>query len=292
MNEQSEAYQSSTKFTDSLKSTSTCAVVIPVHRWPLAPSEEFSVRKTIDLLGAHDLFWVGPKKMEGIPPTAHGGRSLNYRFFPDTDFATIKSYNRLMMSRRFYSAFRDYQYVLVVQTDALVLRDELKAWCASGYSYVGAPWFKGFSRPDPAYTLMGVGNGGFSLRSVPDALRFLSRPRYTPHTRWIRSGRKWTDLLRFIKHQVVYSYNFWPFTPRIHEDNFWGMIAPASHKAFTVPSPQEALRFAFEVAPEKMYDLAGGALPFGCHAWEHYGKGFWLHVLGDEFFETPNQSRL
>jgi hypothetical protein len=39
-------------------------------------------------------------------------------------------------------------------------------------------------------------------------------------------------------------------------------------------------------APDKMFEMAGGSLPFGCHAWEHYGKAFWLEALGEDYFAT------
>jgi hypothetical protein len=56
------------------------------------------------------------------------------------------------------------------------------------------------------------------------------------------------------------------------------MIAPLIDHNLSVPKPLEILKFAFEVAPDKMFELAGGSIPFGCHAWEHYGKVFWFEA--------------
>lgn len=51
-------------------------------------------------------------------------------------------YNRLMLSEDLYSAFSNYEYILICQSDAYIFRDELKEWCEAGYDYVGAPWLR------------------------------------------------------------------------------------------------------------------------------------------------------
>ena len=41
----------------------------------------------------------------------------------------------------------------------------------------------------------------------------------------------------------------------------------------------EGLRFAFESAPRRCFELTGHKLPFGCHAWERFDRAFWEPYL-------------
>ena len=59
--------------------------------------------------------------------------------------------------------------------------------------------------------------------------------------------------------------------------------------SFKVASLEEGLRFAFEVSPKTCYEMNGGKLPFGCHAWAKYDPEFWKAHLVPE--ETPAHSR-
>ena len=87
-----------------------------------------------------------------------------------------------MLSSVFYQEFEQYQYVLIAQTDSLVFSDDLNIWAEKGYSYIGAPWFEGYTQPTQPLRLTAVGNGGFSLRNVQDFLRVLNRPRIFKNT--------------------------------------------------------------------------------------------------------------
>jgi hypothetical protein len=52
---------------------------------------------------------------------------------------------------------------------------------------------------------------------------------------------------------------------------------------FKVASFEEGLRFGFEVAPRKCFELNGKKMPFGCHAWARYDRSFWEpHLLVKE----------
>jgi hypothetical protein len=46
-----------------------------------------------------------------------------------------------------------------------------------------------------------------------------------------------------------------------------------------VASVDEALRFAFEAAPRECFERNGRRMPFGCHAWEKFDRGFWEPFL-------------
>ena len=54
---------------------------------------------------------------------------------------------------------------------------------------------------------------------------------------------------------------------------------PTKCDFFKIPSPKDAINFSFESNPELLYKMNNECLPFGCHAWEKYGKHFWKQFI-------------
>lgn len=259
-------------------------VAIPIYRWPLNKSEVLSILKTISLLYKYDICWIGPEKLKNKIPKIISNKNIKFISFPDEFFNSIKGYNKLLKSVFFYKKLASYDYLLITQTDSLVIRDDLEKWGSCGYGYIGAPWYKGMSIPKSDYKLIGVGNGGFSLRNVNDCCKILEncKPNILSILKIIIiDGKILQSITTFFKLGII------PGT-FINEDIFWGVIAPILSDKFRVPTPQKALKFAFEVAPEDMYLKAGQCLPFGCHAWEKYNKAFWVSTLGLNYFKVNN----
>ena len=262
------------------------AVVIPVYRTALTSAERFSVQTTVSVMASHDIYLAGPASKRGQFDHLVDARGapLPYIGFADQYFASIAGYNRLLMSRRFYEAFSRYGYILVSQTDALTLRDELDDWCARGYSYIGAPWYEGYTTPVRPLRLMGVGNGGFSLRCVADFLRVLSRPRVFRNPLMEHWPGSWkSNAYRFLRdyHSLVLPNRQFNLDVNVNEDLFWGLFVPRQCSFFRVAPIDEAVAFAFEAHPDFLFERNGRRLPFGCHAWERYDRDFWLKVFAD-----------
>lgn len=259
----------------------------------MSEAESFSFFTTLATLGSHDIFVIGPRRLRDYFLKLRGetDQAFEVRVFGDKCFSGVVGYNRLLKSRAFYETFANYKYILIVQTDALVLADQLSAWCDRGYSYIGAPLFLGYETPMEPLTFTEGGNGGFSLRKVRDFIRVLSYPRYIPDTlsSLTRGPPGIRRLLRWIKHRWLQAYSFQPLQPQLNEDLFWSTLVPKRCKFFTVPAPQEAVPFAFEVAPDFLYKLNGHRLPFGCHAWEKYNPQFWRKVLGGRGMRLPQR---
>lgn len=212
--------------------------------------------------------------------------------FDDAYFRSQYTYSALLLSRAFYEAFAAYDFILIYQLDALVFSDRLLEWCDRGYDYVGAPWVPGAHTP--RHRVPAVGNGGLSLRNVRASLAVLDDAAlartffYDPVTlasplpntpplppEWRRGPRR--QLLR------VRAFNNWRRAvvrallrpERIVEDEFWGLAAPRLHAEFRVAPDDEAMHFAFEGEPRVLFARLGGALPFGCHAWDRVDRAFW-----------------
>ena len=259
------------------------AVVIPLYKPELSASERLSIERSVDVLASRSLFIVGPDRLRQALDALRRpfGPRLQIRTFPDRYFAGIKGYNALMRSADFYRSFADHSHVLIAQTDALVISDQLDAWCARDWSYIGAPWFVGGSQPRRPLEFFGVGNGGFSLRRLTDFLRVLETPRRIPNFIKSRAGGSagFPNLVRRIKHERILAYNIEPFFPSSNEDFFWGVLVPAACPFFRVPRPEDAVAFAFEAQPRHLYAMNGNVLPFGCHAWEKFDPAFWEEQL-------------
>lgn len=258
------------------------AVVIPIYQSKLSAAEIFSVQNAVAVLTRHDIFLIGPEHLRGFLDSLaiRFDKPLKVRTFPDRYFVSIAGYNKLMMSIRLYEAFIQYQYILIAQTDSLVFRDELNLWIKSGYSYIGAPWFEGYTQPTQPLQLTSVGNGGFSLRSVPDFLRVLRHPRIFKNVLMQDWPGNWlSNVYRFVTDYFSFSYKNRQINVKVNEDLFWGLFVTAQCTFFKVPPVDEARSFAFEAYPEHLYQLNHEKLPFGCHAWLRYQPDFWARVL-------------
>ena len=263
----------------------TCAVVVPVYRPVTDPAERLSLEQTLETLADYPVYLVGPLSLQAyFNQLRHDLNSrLQHITFANHYFASIEGYNDLLLSKKFYQAFADFEYLLLVQTDALVLSDALEFWCNKQYSYIGAPWFEGYTKPTLPLTLNSVGNGGFSLRRVPDFLKVLSRPRIFKNVlmqSW--PGSVVSNVYRFLKDYHSFVYQDTHVNIDVNEDLFWGLFVPARCSFFNVPPATEAVAFAFEAHPDFLYQLNQQSLPFGCHAWQRYQPEFWINATREK----------
>ncbi len=239
------------------------AILIPLYRTDLTPTERLSLRQCVAVLGKYPIVLVKP---EGLAVSAllQEFPKLTTRSFPDHYFTGTDSYNKLLVSPEFYQPFRSYEYVLIYQLDAFVFRDELPYWCAQGLDYVGAPTlhpteFDALSATESTAYARALSarrvvlNGGLSLRRVEGILRYLKiYNRFYPPWRGNEDMLFSREATRLIPMKPFIKLPKWP----------------------------QALRFAFEKSPAASYALTDHTLPFGCHAWERYAPDFWAEFIG------------
>lgn len=272
------------------------AIVVPLStRAELAPDEQVSLRHLRRHLGRYDRFLLAP---EGLDP---GLEDFRVRWYPRRFFGSAAAHGRLLYSWRFYRAFADYEYIFFYHLDSLVFSDQLEEWCRAGVDYIGPPWIP--CEDSPWVKEARVGNGGFTLLRVASALRVLeNRYRAEPKAYWLdmfsRNARPW--MVRVVERiaraaprmPVVRALaDEWRRTgspERFHRNNdiFWSDRAAGYLPEFRVATLEQGLRFGFEVAPRRCLEMAGGRMPFGCHAWARYDRGFWEPHLLDAGAET------
>jgi hypothetical protein len=266
------------------------AVVVPIYRTELSPSERLSLRSLRHHLGEYPHIGVMPDGLSAAP----AGFSVQH--FPARHFTARHKYSELLVSQSFYQAFERYTHILVYQLDCLVFSDQLRQWCARDYDYVGAPWVH--CNEVGEFGFSGVGNGGFSLRNVNACIRVLKLRDAARHwseplavaggfTRRVMgsAARGATALLRG---ELT---SFWDRSRRAvrfaaldappqyrNEDLFWG-AADRLDPAFRIAPPQEAVSFAFEAEPRFCFEQNSHRLPFGCHQWQAYDAEFWRPYL-------------
>lgn len=263
-------------------SSMQCAVAIIAYLPTPPEGERASYERCLAVLGEHPLKLVCPESLDislYVGLAAEHGRRIEAVRFPDACFRSVATYNRLMLTPDFYHRFKAYEYILVYQLDAWVFRDELSDWCCRGYAYVGAPFFT-----DRGEMLPFAGNGGFSLRRVRTFLDiFDGAP----------AAIKWN--YGFLAVQLPARNRFRAFVKRVlhvccmgvcrvsplwycthmsgNEDMLYARALSLMGRKNVAP-PYVAAFFSFERFPEVLDAMTAGKTPFGCHAYEKYGKEF------------------
>ena len=275
-------------------------VVIPVYKEYPNSFEQISIRQTFRVLKQHRISLIFPASLsltQYINIAAEENIVLEANKFDDWYFTDIYSYSRLLLDILFYQRFSSANYMLIVQPDAFVFRDELNYWIEQNYDYIGAPWFKGFHKPK-SNKIIGVGNGGFSLRniqimiSILSSIKFKSRPVYSFKGVFNKSQENYNYTFfeeKFLLKTLYYINNlcYDKIKCLINEDLFISKIFPKVFPDFKVPDPDIAKYFAFEVNPSYLFKACGNKLPFGCHGWFKYETDFWQPFINREGFNYP-----
>ena len=268
----------------------SCRIVVPIYRTELSPDEVISLASIRKYLAGYGICFVAPDSLdlEGVVLA----EEIIERF-PEEFFKGIDGYNRLLKSSGFYERFSEHDYILISQLDCLIFSSDLNQWIAKGYDYLAAPWFKGFAK-DHKPGLWRVGNGGLSLRRVNSYLRILGQkivsgsiyPRWG-HYAW-KSPLESLESGIYTKISALAGLNPFSQTHTVenelekfpyNEDVFWSIEAQKFDPAFRVAHAEEALPFAFEVAPQWSYKKNNDRLPFGCHAWALDDRQFWKEMI-------------
>jgi hypothetical protein len=275
------------------------AIIVPLAPRPyLLDDEEVSMRHLCHYLGRYDKYAIAPK---GLHLERDGFHTLNFsrRFF-----GSCVGHHQLMSWRRFYERFEAYEYILIYHLDSLVFADRLIEWCDRGFDYIGAPWLP--CSDTPWVKTAAVGNGGFGLMKVASVLDVLrARHRVEPLRRWSDLAMRHrnrvqplatalTALQRVrprsrVLNRIVHHWNVSndPLGYGNGNDLFWSFQASRYRPSFRVAGVEDGLQFAFEAAPRRCFELNGGRLPFGCHAWPRYDREFWQPHLLPAHASTP-----
>jgi Protein of unknown function (DUF5672) len=238
--------------------TGSVVVLVPIYKPQLCAMELFSLDHSLPLLQDRSVRFIGPR---GLDLAFYEDRypGVPFEAFEPADFANIPGYNRLLLSHRFHERFADFEFLLILQSDAILLRDELDHWTQLPYDYVGAPWPQGvqihvnldcFDGPRGRTVRALVGNGGLSLRRIA-ACRHLFDEFPQALDIFVQTGSS--------------------------EDLFFSVMGQLSAD-FVLPNERVAARFSRELDPTH-YHAVDPNPPMGGHAWWKADLSYWQRFL-------------
>lgn len=271
----------------------TCVVVVPIYKEydSLDLYEKSSLKRLMSVCTSRDVTFVTYAELDIARyieqlVVSSSNRSIRVETFDKSYFISTSTYNELMLSKYFYKRFRLYDYMLIYQLDAYVFEDRLDYWMAKGYDYVGAPWFANYGDHESGDDLWEVGNGGLSLRKVEFYYNLLTYRGVLYQDINLKQG-----LYEFVKsiaksigyHNTI-SWHIKHLKGALNEDCFltYYLKKITNKPRFipSIPSPKEAIAFAFEKSPSYLYELNGRQLPMGCHAFMKYEYDtFWSKYI-------------
>lgn len=143
-----------------------CCIVIPTYKYRLEGNDEKSFLRALKVFKNRDIKLVIPNS---ISTEYYDKYEVEYVKVDPSWMSDIKAYNRMCTNSEFYKLFKDYDYMLIYQTDCWAYEDRLDEFMRLNYEYYGAPW--------PQYKNL-VGNGGFSLRAVGKMIELTEKHKY------------------------------------------------------------------------------------------------------------------
>lgn len=269
-------------------------IVIPIYKQAINDYEKIALQQCFNIFKDYNICFVTYVELNideyiGLYQKI-GNNKLLIKTFHKSYFDSTNAYSKLLVSKMFYQKFKQFEYMLIYQTDCFVFKNELDFWIDKGYDYIGAPWFVGYENATNS-SFAGVGNGGFSLRKIDSFIKVLNSFSYITEPKtllqnFILGLNLWKLPKRFynliinltIKNNTFYLFNNYSN----NEDLFWSIIVKNNFDWFRIPTENEALKFCFEVNPAYLFNLNNNNLPFGCHAWHKFDFQFWKHHIEKE----------
>lgn len=177
-----------------------------------------------------------------------------YLQFKDYDckyFESQYSYSQLLKSNSFYNDYKDYDYMLIMQTDVWVLDlEKIGKWVDMNFDYVGAPIISN-KRDWPSAPC--CGNGGLSLRKIKSFIKYTSDE----------------ELVNKLNENPTYEK---------YEDVFFCQ-GISQHMCIDMPIWEECSNFAWDMNPDILWKIKLRTLPdIGIHAWPK-NIPFWKTII-------------
>jgi len=271
-----------------------CAIIIPTHKATLDEGEIASLRNTLGILAARDVFIVLPHNIspdyyEQFKKDFVSLRILNLE---PGYLGSIENYNAMALSSSFYRKFENFEYMLICHLDAWVFRDDLGYWMSRGYDYIGAPLF--LEEPPYPINLFGLaapvgGNGGLCLRRTKKMLEITEglevRFNYLLFSRgvfFLLRNRRF-DLLRIyfnICQGLRSDHLAFQRKYNVYEDVMISVLYALLDPSLRVAPPNVSKMFCLEVNMEEIANTGLRLkLPFGLHSYNKYMSEYNFRAL-------------
>lgn len=246
-------------------------LVTPIYKETLDQEEFTSVQVSLCKLPNYKHIFICPDSLK-IEYYQEKFKNSEYIYFPKDYFFSQWTYNQLCYEVEFYKIFAAYEFMLIMQTDAIILQPEkLKYWLESNYDYVGAPESHVYS-----YDLTGIPPFNKFKKSMnPIRLRGLNGG---------LSLRRINKFIEIIEENNDITTYFRSHSGGIGEDIFFSLMSRISMKDFKVPNEIMAADFSLTVDFSEWLDFKNNEMPFGLHAWfrKKQDKDLVMNILGEK----------
>jgi hypothetical protein len=161
------------------------ATTVPIHKPTLSSQEAQRIGVSVKNSPAGHIFFVGPKELDWSYYKLNWPE-VRIEVFEDRHFQSVQSYSDWMLTPGLYERFKHYEYLLICQTDAILV-EPLDPTCWD-FDYLGSVWDPPLDASwDPirktliqisfglSSRRLVVGNGGLSIRKVDAFLAFVDR---------------------------------------------------------------------------------------------------------------------
>ncbi len=246
-------------------SETSVRIIVPIHRSVLSDCEIRTLRHNVRTLGAARFILLLPERLAKLPAlldTEPFSGIVQMRVSDEWlgPKNGILGYNRMMMAETFYAHFIDEgaDYLLICQPDAWIFRDELDAWCAKGYDYIGGPYLR-----QSIYDLPPIKQWLTLRRACCDRSRVLRQDGWGKVLNGGLSLRRIEAFRQACAHHADLIEQLGQVRSTVsNEDWFWSLVPDLRR-----PEAEEAARFSIDTHPARTMKSIGGVLPFGCHGW-------------------------
>lgn len=236
-------------------------VVIPIYKSRLNKYERLSIDLVKEKLSCCDIFFMAHKELD--MEEYRQDKEIKAVYFPKRYFNNSMAYSRLLLKEEFYKRFSDYKYMLIVQTDALVLGNaqQLDMFFRQGYDYWGARW----RRPVKIHSVE-VRRDLWIFSAFPDIFwKYICRhPRYCFVGNGGLSLRNIKKTIALLREKKIYAAVWFD-----NEDKFFAYHGLKNHVNFKVAPEDMADSFSLE---DFIKQRLNEAQPFGVHAWRRWAE--------------------
>jgi len=199
--------------------SSKTPIVTPVHKSEASRSEILRLKISLSNNPKVDHYFVIPQSLNTTSLEKNFPDSKFIKF-EDSNFESIQSYNLLLLSRKFYEAFEEFENILICQLDAILI-DDIQKISKTNRVYTGAPWINPYLvfsmrsvvvvKSSSLFRFLpgkiSVGNGGLSFRNIRSFINILDQSQNDRVWNFFKSGKTGEDL--------VFSYLFKKYNYKI-----------------------------------------------------------------------------
>ena len=269
------------------------AIVIPIHKLSLIKTEEKSLRCILQKNNVENIFLVLPEKLK----VETQFNNINKIFFNDDYFISQKSYNKLLLSKKFFNTFDSFDHILIYQLDSYLIKKTEDLDEFLNEDFIGSPHINIKKK-----RFTGILNGGFSIRSTKSSIEVLNSNKFyltfkslIPVLRYFSGLNRIQNFMKFFfsiyyiyinekifkKKKVYFSQiliNY--FSDFYNEDIFWSLFSKFLNPTFKVAKFNKAIKFGFDKDPAELFNLSYNQLPLGCHNWwDRKNINFWRNYF-------------